>query len=649
MKASTARKLEARGYDLEFLRDIENGKPVIFHSDFVQYGDGYMTILSVYDYPKTQQGQGWFRNLFSQSNTISILKIGTEDRAKVEHSLKTAAANAQGIVNAKWQDDSKKLAASQEYQSNMDDLNAVINANATFKRVYTRIMVMDRTLPELKKRVAEMQRKLSTFDIRIYSGEMAMQFSQIFTPAMQIEKEGNRDKGFPMNAYALAGTFPFNYSYLNDPRGTYMGLSLQQGEMIFDPSYNDGRHRLVAYMLVVGNVRMGKSSWAKKNIRPLWARGDKMWIFDKSFEYEKLVESMYGIHLTMDGSQNNVNLLQVFATVLTPEGDIDEIQSFRTHIEKIKTVYSTLNPEAGTHELNTLTNELTEFYIQSRMWSYSPDEHPEEIKVVNLPDENYPILEDFVNYLHSKLINAANMRPNEVERLENIHSVFDSLISDYGEMFNTVTNVPDLQQEQVVRFDTSGIANLDKKVYNAQYFNILSLMNAYVTINGYQQRQRLENHEFTQESVKTGRGPMPTYFWWIQDEADDIFNAGHPLGITFANRMMSQQGKNFFGMMAIFPGLENVIPDGVQKDTEESRATRNFFGQFQTYAILNLPKAQTNKLRKVLPSSEVTDSQLNTINGLERGGLLLSIKGAQSTFMNMALSDEEKDLFRGGM
>lgn len=100
-------------------------------------------------------------------------------------------------------------------------------------------------------------------------------------------------------------------------------------------------------------------------------------------------------------------------------------------------------------------------------------------------------------------------------------------------MVNGVTTMPDLSGERLIRFDTSGLSRLEDDLYNAQYFTILSLMESYITINGTQQRERIKRGEVSTQANNNGN--LPKYFWWIQDEADDIFNAKHSLGITFGD------------------------------------------------------------------------------------------------------------------
>jgi hypothetical protein len=87
MKRGQAAKIRARGYDLEMIRAVQNPSPTIYHSDFVQYGNGVSTIVTIYDYPRELQQQMWFRRLLATDDSITIMKIGTENRVKVEKAL----------------------------------------------------------------------------------------------------------------------------------------------------------------------------------------------------------------------------------------------------------------------------------------------------------------------------------------------------------------------------------------------------------------------------------------------------------------------------------------------------------------------------------------------------------------------------------
>ncbi|MCK8605672.1 bifunctional adenosylcobinamide kinase/adenosylcobinamide-phosphate guanylyltransferase [Leuconostoc citreum] len=640
--------MKAKGNNVDLIEEVQNPSGLVFHTNYFDDGMSATAIINVYDYPKTPQPAGWFKELINQKNTITQLKIGTNDKQEVQDSLQKATLALNSKANSEYTAQGDALEAAADFQINMSDLNQARNGREIYKRLYVRLMVSDVSPEALRKRVKEIQQSLSAYRMKVYPAEQATHFKQFFVPASEIENQVIKDKGFPMKALALAGTYAFNQTFIAHPRGTYLGLTTQRGEVMYDPSYNDSHTQLTAYNLIVGGERSGKSAFAKKNLPGLIARGDTAWVFDKSDEWRDLVDYYFGVTLTLDGSQNIINILQVFGTVLNAEGQVDVIGSFNQHRSKINTYYATLNPQADQKELEMLGNLVTDFYIEKRMWSPSPRDNPQDLRVIGLRNEDYPILEDFETFLETRNMMTRNMTQPAVERLDNILSTIRSLIENHGDMVNGITTMPDLSHERLVRFDTSGLSRLKSDLYNAQYFTILSLMESYITINGTKQRQRIKTGEINTKSSDRQK-VYPKYFWWVQDEADDIFNAKHALGISFGDNLMAQHGKDFFGMMAIFPGLKNVVPTGQFQDSDASRAASSFFGRFPKQIIGRLSTADTKRLRAVVSETNITNGQLSALQNIGQGDFLMNLIGKQATFMHVDLSQEEIDLFGGGL
>lgn len=111
MKRGTAAKLKALGYDLDLIREVQNPSPTIYHSDYIHFGNGVASIVTIYAYPRKAQPQMWFRNLLDTEDTITLLKIDTESRAKVEKAFQGSANANQSIMLDKWQKDQRKLIA----------------------------------------------------------------------------------------------------------------------------------------------------------------------------------------------------------------------------------------------------------------------------------------------------------------------------------------------------------------------------------------------------------------------------------------------------------------------------------------------------------------------------------------------------------
>ncbi|MBS0949216.1 type IV secretion system protein VirB4 [Weissella minor] len=647
MNKRVAAKLKSQGYDLELIQRVQNQSPTIFHSDFIDYGGGAATIVSIYDFPNQPQAQMWLRRLLDTKNTITLMKIGTENKAKL---AKVINANLNGnsqILDDKWQNSQRKIEAQHDLNQNVNDLNDALNGREVYKRVYLRFMLVANSVEQVKQDYRDFKDKVSDYKVKIYAGEMATQAQQFFIPASQVPNYGLGDKGFPMKAYPLSGTYPFNQTFLSDPRGAYIGNSFQKGEIMFDPSFVDGKTRNTAFHVVLGDSGTGKTVYMHQLIDPLFARGDIIWTLDSTRRYIPHFKKLSGLILTMDGTKNMINPLHVYATVLDENGKIDAPNSFLQHVQRFVTFYSTLNSESDKRELSILSDYLTRYYISLGLWAYHPEEHLDELKATRALDASqYPTLEEFQAYMETQVYSA---HAHTVGYVQQIVSNLRTMINNYGAMINGHTTVPNLQQEQVVLFDTAGIASGAPKLYSALYYNVLSLMNSYVVMNGFKQQQRQDAGEFSAETMLKGQG-APRYFWWIQDEANDVFNAHNPMGTELADRMMQQQRKNYFGFFAIFPGLKDVIPEGTQVDSAGARAVSDFFNRFSYQHLFRLPSKETERLKAYISKSDMTDAQFDTINELERGQYLLNIRGFQATFVTLIEpSDEEKRLYKGGL
>ncbi|MFH0349146.1 hypothetical protein ACG92U_02595 [Leuconostoc citreum] len=65
--------------------------------------------------------------------------------------------------------------------------------------------------------------------------------------------------------------------------------------------------------------------------------------------------------------------------------------------------------------------------------------------------------------------------------------------------------------------------------------------------------------------------------------------------------------------------VKNVVPTGNAVDTEASRAAASFFGRFPKQIIGRLSKTDTSRLRRVVSETNITDGQLQALQGLDQG------------------------------
>lgn len=55
-----------------------------YFSHYIQYGDGCVTYLRIYDYPREGLGRMWLKELLQQDHVVSFLAVESLDTKKVE-------------------------------------------------------------------------------------------------------------------------------------------------------------------------------------------------------------------------------------------------------------------------------------------------------------------------------------------------------------------------------------------------------------------------------------------------------------------------------------------------------------------------------------------------------------------------------------
>ena len=81
---------KAQGYNLDFIEEVQNPSGMTFHTNYFDDGMTASAIIDVYDFPKTAQSAGWFKELINHKNTIVDIKIGTNSKFEVQKALESA-------------------------------------------------------------------------------------------------------------------------------------------------------------------------------------------------------------------------------------------------------------------------------------------------------------------------------------------------------------------------------------------------------------------------------------------------------------------------------------------------------------------------------------------------------------------------------
>jgi hypothetical protein len=160
----------------------------------------------------------------------------------------------------------------------------------------------------------------------------------------------------------------------------------------------------------------------------------------------------------------------------------NELDLFPRQLEKIKVMTEQISPPTDSDKTilrGSLDDALTQFYIDTRMWVANAGANREKIRLVGIPHNQVPMLQQFVMNLeqkHKSLMAASIQDKAQIHAYAVLKSVFRSMLTTNGDLFNTTTNpVFDTARDaRRVIYDFSSLLLRGTGIAMAQTINVIS-------------------------------------------------------------------------------------------------------------------------------------------------------------------------------
>jgi len=644
VKKKDIRRYEEANYDLDFLAQVQPQGNMQVHSRYIEMGDGYLTVLRIYRYPAQGLGRFYGVPITNNPNTMSVVSVGTEDQDAIQKKIDTAAGEQYSRISGKNKV-FDNLSASGKYKDLVNLLNRMSREHEVVKRLYIRVFVYAATLDELEKRCRKIIHDNHMFRFGRYASEQLDDFQSIFVPTMREKSMINKPAGTPIDAENLTGFYPFNHIKLDDPKGSYYGYTQTRGEVMFDPFQRDDI-RTRSFFFVTGNAGMGKSTLLKKMNDDVFSRGAFIRNFDVSSEYTSQTKDQSGVVISLDKPEYLINPFEIFPTEIDDDGTSNEIGSFDRQIDKLKNMFKFFNPQATPDDTTMLDKWLNKFYEKQNIWVANAAKVQPDIKVTNLylPREAYPTLEDFVLFANEQKRTATSdirRRPTNIDEISmnRITSTFQSLLTNKGTMFNGITRFPDLSNEQVVTFNLRGLQAQGQNVFNAQVYQVLTLLSGEITKNGLSQRHLLQTGDITEDDAK--------WYYLNLDEVENLITPHFSFGVEYLASLMEQMRKNNCAITMAAPTIKDLIMN-VNSDNPYIIAVQKIFSLFQINFFFQISNDDLPRLKVALGQS-TSMAELQGLTTLRRGECLMNINGDRNIRFFVDITNEEKRRYGGGM
>ncbi|QQK78445.1 type IV secretion system protein VirB4 [Salicibibacter cibarius] len=629
-----ATETERKGYNPYLLANIQPQGGVSFKESFIRKGDGYETCIHVYSYPKNTQ-DFWLESIVNMENVITTIDVASEDHHKVREGLnKGIDEKSSRMMTEK---ESVNILEAKDDLNDLEELYASIyQEGEVIKRVHLRFYVSARTQDQLESNVNVVLTALEGENFRgaVFLNELDMEWKALHESYADQAKQRNRRQGQGMPAMTLAGGFPFHFTQLHDPTGTFHGTTMTGGNVVFDLFHRD-KDRKSYSSVVIGAMGAGKSTLLKKIALDNAIKKHKVRAFDATGEFQGLVDEIGGQKLSLDGTDGIINPLQVYRTAK------DEFTSFTQHLSKMVSFYRFLAPEASDNELKEYENMLRKLYKSLHLWS---DDH--DLAITQQSVDAYPIFSDFLTFIRQELYEdeeqgrqRSTLSPERKRRLETIELNVQNIVETYKHLFDGPSSIADFQEEKVVVFQLRGLSQMRTEIFQAQLFNVMNLLWDAMLTNGAPQFEAYNKGELAFEDVER--------YLILMDEAHHIINtkkgSGHAL--EFLTTFVREARKYFAGFTYASHSIRDFVPEGSDQTLVEEIKT--LFELTQYKWIMQQDSNNLEMLERVF-AGQLSESEVAQVPYLQTGDVILNIQAVKNLRFSVEVSEEELALFGGG-
>ena len=298
-------------------------------------------------------------------------------------------------------------------------------------------------------------------------------------------------------------------------------------------------------------------------------------------------------------------------------------------------LYQFISPTAEQSEIREFERLLSDFYR-----SYGIDRK----KATTYEITEYPIMEQLLEYTRNELyedvdnaIIRKNLTATKQERLELIILNIESMVRDYGTLFNGHSSISNFDDEQIVSFAVKNLTQFDKRIFNAQTFNIMTLLWNNALKQGLPAKKLYDDGKISFDDSKK-------YFLLI-DEAHKFINSNNIMAVDYLISFEREARKYFAGLIFATQSIRDVVPENAE--SEALQKIKTLFELTQYKFIMQ----QDNNSKKALMDifdGQLTESEIEGVPFFRKGECILAINGFKNIKFRIEVTSKELDLFKGG-
>jgi len=650
-------KYENGGYDLGFLKRIQPQGGMMGKVNYLVAGDGYYACLHIYQLPKDPT-PFWLTTLVGNENSIVKVDFTQVRKEQVLKDINKSLGEFEDRMRSERHQTERNNAAD-EYQLLSDYAREINQGNEVTKLMSIRLFVSARTQKELDQSVSELSKTLDGLSYKnvVCVGQQDKEWQAFFRDYSSQRALGTRE-GVNVGSGVIGGGYPFNFQYLIDPYGGFIGTTDTNGAFMWDP-FHTTANRKSFNCLILGKSGYGKSTAQKIIEEILFAKGAIIRGFEKNKDWLKLIKYQGGKVLDLSGRGGILNPLEPLATItIDKEEDagerddeelkIDELASYIQHRDKFFTLIKFLDAKMDDLDALDFPRFLDAFYIEkgllpeNYMEVYNvtcPDQIPAHLKIIGRKSTDYPIMTEFYHFLvqHFSQDEFQELLPEEKLSLKRFLRIIRVMATNYANVFNGHTTLVDLNSEQVVFFDINTLESFSEPIKRAQLFSAISLIWQQALKNGLKMKELLAEGKVSKEEV--------IYFALFIDECQNLINERCEF-VLDSLLLFTKEMRKFGGGIFFATQLPRTFIPSNDNSSYASKV-KELFAICQTKIFFNIDSSDMKLMKETL-NDVLTPSEFDSLPRLQEREMLVNLGGTETYKVTTIASPEQLERFAGG-
>lgn len=576
-------------------------------ANYIKVNDRYATYLEVHDFPAELQDLK-LAQLIARLDGVDITidvksKQKRETLSELERSMNEL--NTRYITNTKQ---GEELDTQTELTKLIHIRQNIANGNEQILYLTIRIIVTENSLEALSDKVQNIALSLNDDGMDCFIPFYLMRDEFI----NQLRPSNPAETPFPLQE-TFSMQFPFYFQSHLDSDALIFGESITGGLIALDFFHRDLKRASYDIMLA-GAKGSGKSVTLKSLIQEQLLLLNKVLCIDLEGEYDDLAR-IYDGQIIRLNKNSLINPLQIRTVSSSDDEEASIETNYAAELSRVITFFYYFIPSLSEYDADILRTLLQMTYERRNIFP--------QTDISNYSNDDFPTLSELLSVLRQELYSDGketintNLSSRKAQAMESLEISIKSLCEGtYASMFNGSTNV-DVYDNDFVVFNVKDLASMEQRIYNAQLFNILSLM----------WQEVCRNVEHNRNIIATRDRRKVTC---VIDEAHRFISVDNPQVTDFIETLTRRSRKYEAALLFASQSITDFNPPHSDHESEGAIKVRTIFGLVQYKMILKHSNEKYNALVESFP--QFTTSELTGTAEFMSGEMLVSLGTGRAKF-----------------